>query len=216
MNSTLAKNIVAEQPLIQNKKVNRKALDGLFHNLMVINPSIELYLLDPQGEVLAYSAPEGKVKRQRVEVQAIKSFIAGNTRYPLKGDDPRDFNGQKVFSAAKIANADGLQGYLYIALGGTQYDDVVQMLGTSFIMDSALAVLLVALAAALLSGLIIFAFQTRRLRLLSSVMRRYASENRNERTTMRYPENAKSTMKLISLDGNLTTWQKSLIPRLPT
>lgn len=210
LNSTLAKNIVAEQTLIQNRKINRKALDTLFHNLMIINPSIELYLLDPQGMVLAYSAPEGKVKRQRVDVQPIKAFLTGDTRYPLEGDDPRDPGGRKVFSAAKIANEAGLQGYLYIVLGGEQYDDVVQMLGNSFILDSALAVLLVALVAALLAGLMIFALQTRRLRLLGSVMRRYASENRDERTAIRYPENTRTEDEIDQLGRQFNTMAQKI------
>jgi len=174
LNRELAAHIVTEQPLIQNSTVNQQALDSLFHQLMVINPSIELYLLDGQGKVLAYSAPEGKVKRTQVALQPIRQFIDGAARFPLKGDDPRNPEGRKVFSAAEIVNAEGPQGYLYIVLGGEQYDNVAQMIGHSYILDSALAVLLVALAATLLGGLLVFARLTRRLRALAGVMRQYA------------------------------------------
>jgi two-component system OmpR family sensor kinase len=187
LNRDLAAHIVAEQPLIQDREVNHKALDHLFHQLMVINPSIEIYLLDEQGVVLAYSAPEGKVTRTRVSLEPVRKFIDGNARFPLKGDDPRDTNGQKVFSAASIANPNGLQGYLYIVLGGEQYDHVVQMLGNSYILDSALVVLLAALVAALTLGLVVFALQTRRLRVLGSVMRSYAGEGGRGSLSIRYP-----------------------------
>jgi hypothetical protein len=41
LNQELATHIVAEQPLIQDHKINYHALDHLFHQLMVINPSSE-------------------------------------------------------------------------------------------------------------------------------------------------------------------------------
>jgi two-component system OmpR family sensor kinase len=187
LNRELAAHIVAEQPLIQDRQVNRAALDRLFHQLMVINPSIELYLLDRQGAVVGYSAPAGKVKRSRVDLAPVARFLGGEARFPLKGDDPRDPEGHKVFSAARIVDGDSLQGYLYIVLGGEQYDHVVQMLGDSYILDSTLLVLLVALAAALVGGLLVFGLQTRRLRTLGSVMQRYAQQGGDADAANRYP-----------------------------
>jgi len=176
LNNELAAHIVAEQPLIQNREINQPALDHLFHQLMVINPSIELYLLDGQGAVIGYSAPAGKVKRSTVALAPIQQFLDGDARFPLTGDDPRNVDGHKVFSAARIEGEDGLQGYLYIVLGGEQYDHVAQMLGSSYTFDSALLVLVIALGAALATGMAMFSLHTRRLRTLGSVMRRYAGD----------------------------------------
>jgi two-component system OmpR family sensor kinase len=186
LNRELAAHIVGEYPLIRNREINRPALDRLFHQLMVINPSIELYLLDTQGTVLGYSAPAGKVVRSRVALDPVRRFIAGEARFPLKGDDPRDRDANKVFSAAPVVDADGLQGYLYIVLGGEQYDHVAEMLGHSYILDSALTVLLIALVVALAGGLLAFALLTRRLGILGSVMRRYAGEQGGG-LALRYP-----------------------------
>jgi signal transduction histidine kinase len=199
LNATLAQHIVADQPLIQDQKINHQALDGLFHHLMVINPSIELYLLDTQGAVLGYSAPAGKVKRTQIDLGPLIQFIDDNARFPLKGDDPRNLDGQKVFSAAEIKNEKGLQGYLYIVLGGEQYDDVVQMLGDSYTLDTALQVLLVALMAALLGGLVVFALQTRRLRLLGNVMRNYAARDRSDDVMISFPDSGKSNDEIDEL-----------------
>ena len=210
LNATLAQHIVAEQPLIQNQKINHQALDGLFHNLMVINPSIELYLLDTQGLVLGYSAPAGKVKRTQIDLDPLIKFINESARYPLKGDDPRSPEGQKVFSAAEIRNDNGLQGYLYIVLGGEQYDDVVQMLGDSYTLDSALQVLLVALMAALLGGLVVFALQTRRLRLLGSVMRNYAGKDRPDDLLIRFPDTGKTNDEIDELGQQFNTMSEKI------
>lgn len=208
LNTTLAEHIVAEQPLIQNQKLNKLALDGLFHNLMVINPSIELYLLDKQGVILEYFAPEGKVKRTQVNLEPLTKFLKGNAQLPLKGDDPRNPDAQKVFSAAEITNESGLQGYLYIVLGGEQYDDVVQMLGHSYIFDSALQVLLVALTAALIGGLLVFALQTRRLRLLGNIIRSYA--NKDGDMAIRFPCAGKVNDEIDELGQQFNTMAEKI------
>jgi len=202
LNRELAAHIVAEQPLIQHREVNQQALDRLFHQLMVINPSIELYLLDEHGNVLGYSAPAGKVKRTQVALKPVLAFLDGNARFPLKGDDPRHPDGHKVFSAARIVNHDELQGYLYIVLGGEQYDHIVQLLGHSYILDSALIVLLVALTAALTGGLVVFALQTRRLRTLGYVIRRYAGDSDTDSAAIRYPGNSQDEIDILGQQFN--------------
>ena len=88
LNSTLAEHIVAENNLIQNQMINYAASEPLFHDLMVINPSIELYLLDRQGNIMGYNAPEEKIKRQLVDLKPIEQFLTEKNRFPLKGDDP--------------------------------------------------------------------------------------------------------------------------------
>jgi len=202
LNRELAAHIVAEQPLIQDRKINHPALDHLFHQLMVINPSIELYLLDEHGAVLGYSAPAGKVRRTQVALEPVRKFLDGNAQFPLKGDDPRNPEGRKVFSAARIADHADLQGYLYIVLGGEQYDHVVQMIGDSYILDSALLVLLVALVAALTAGLVVFALQTRRLRVLGNVMRRYAGEDGDGSLVIRYAGNTSDEIDTLGQQFN--------------
>ncbi len=148
---------------------------------------------------MSYHAPAGKVKRKQIDLDPLTQFFDKGARYPLKGDDPLNLGGQKVFSAAKITNEDGLQGYLYIVLGGEQYDDVVHMLGNSYIFDSSLLVLMVALAAALLSGLIVFGLQTRRLRLLGNVMRSYASKGSAGDMSIRFPYKGKGNDEVDEL-----------------
>jgi signal transduction histidine kinase len=180
LNVKLAGHIATDSTLMIDGEVNKAILGDLFHNLMVINPSIELYILGTSGDVLGYFAPEGKVKRERIALGPILTFLSGDGRYPLKGDDPRNLERQKVFSAAEIRDETGsLQGYLYIILASEQYEDVAAMLGESFILDSTLLVLLAALSTALLGGMLIFALLTRRLRTLGNIMRPYGNGNRN-------------------------------------
>jgi len=199
LNVGLAGHIVDEHELIHNGKINAVVLDQLFHDLMIINPTIELYCLNPQGKVLDYFAPDGKVKRDTVDIAPIKQFLQKETQFPLKGDDPRNTEGYKVFSAAQIFENNELQGYLYIVLGGEQYDDAVAMLGESFIFDSTINVLFVALITALIGGVLVFSFQTRRLRHLGEVMKDYSNDSSKDKAQSRYQMRQNSNDEIDAL-----------------
>ncbi len=117
-NKDLARNLVADRNLVEEGRLNEAALKETFHQYMVINPSIEIYLLDPAGNILSYSADPGKVKRRRVALGPIRAFLSGDQGYPLLGDDPRSHDRHKAFSVTPVPSADNAQGYLYVVLRG--------------------------------------------------------------------------------------------------
>ena len=125
---------MSEKLLMQDSRINDEALKEIFHMLMVINPTIEIYLLDPEGKILAFSAPPGKVKRQTVDLSPVKTYLSGDFSIPIMGDDPREPTGKKVFSVARIPKHGKIEGYLYVILGGETYDSVVQKLKGSYIL----------------------------------------------------------------------------------
>lgn len=170
LNRNLAQLIVAEKTLIRDKLVNQASLKEVFHMMMVINPAIELYLLDPEGTVLAYSAEPGKVKRKRVDLKPIQRIISGQETYPILGDDPRDLQRQKVFSATRIGTVEQPEGYLYVILGGEEYDSVAQKLASSYVLKISAWVIITALLLALLAGLLLFAMLTGKIKRLAQSM----------------------------------------------
>ena len=170
LSRNLAANLVKEDVLLVNGEINEKALEHVFHTLMVVNPRIEVYLLDLEGHIVAYSAPTGKVKRTEVDVQPIKNFLAGDSPLPILGDDPRNPGREKVFSASPIMVEDRYEGYLYVVLASEEYDSVVQLLRTSQIMRLSVGALAASLLVALLAGVVLFNLMTRRLRRLSADM----------------------------------------------
>ena len=101
LNAPLAQYIADAYPLIEGGEVNEPALKDLFDKLMVINPRIEVYLLDGEGAILAFSAEPGRVKRQAVDLAPVRAWLAGPTCCRCRGDDPRDPAGQKPFTAAR-------------------------------------------------------------------------------------------------------------------
>lgn len=171
LNRTLAERIVSEKVLMQEGRVNDEVLKDIFHQLMVINPSIELYLLDPQGTILTFSAPPGKVKRQRIALDPLERFLSGGEDFPILGDDPRDLTGKKVFSVFPIETLGGsIEGYLYIILGGEEFDSVMQMLEQSYILRLSLWTIGAILVCTLLAGLLCLKLLTRRLNVLALAM----------------------------------------------
>lgn len=188
LNRDLAAHIVAEKLLLKNQRINKPALNEVFHMMMVINPTIELYLLDTDGDILGYSAPPGRVQRTRIDLNPLQRFIHGETAQVLLGDDPRGIDRQKIFSAAPILDRGQLQGYLYVILGGEEYDGVVQKLQGSHILRLSNAVLVACLLLAFAAGLIIFSLLTRKLKRLTVAMDTFVSDD-----THRVPDLMPST-----------------------
>ena len=177
LNRDLAMYIGDEHVLFKDQQVNQAELKQLFHNLMIINPSLALYLLGPDGEILSYSAAPDKVHRERVGLAPVARMLGGNATLPVLGDDPRHSKQQKAFSTAPIMANGDIQGYIYAILGSEQADHIMALLKDSFIMRwSALAVG-TALLFALGAGLLIFSLLTRRLKTLSRSMEEFKRQN---------------------------------------
>ncbi len=180
LNRILAQHLVSENILKQNGRVDEKALRNIFHMLMVVNPIIEVYLLDPDGAILAYSAPPGKVKRRVVSMEPVKRLLSGTSSLPVLGDDPRDPTQKKVFSVAPVSLNGHTEGYLYIILGGEAFEAEAQMLQGSYILRLSIWAGAGGLLFALLAALLLFNRMTRRLRLLTAAMESFRRNNFSE------------------------------------
>ena len=112
LSAGLAQQIAAREPLLDAQgQVDRRMLKPLFDRLMTFNTSVELYLLSPDGELLADAAPPGHIKRQRIDLAPVQTFLSGGA-WPVYGDDPRSLDKQKVFSVAPLRQDGLLRGYL--------------------------------------------------------------------------------------------------------
>jgi len=169
LNLDLAKNLVADRNLVESGTLNEKALSATFMEYMVINPSIEIYLLDLEGKILSYSADPGQVKRRAVSLKPIKAFLNGE-KLPLLGDDPRSHDRQKIFSVTPVPSTAKPEGYLYVVLLGEQYDNAEQFIKENIIWKQTGGALIGSLFIGLLVGLLLFRKLTQRLNRLSSDM----------------------------------------------
>ena len=170
LNRELAGSIAAEKRLIRDNQVNRAALTELFDVLMVVNPAIELYLIDADGRIIGHAAPPERVVRDRVEIEPIRRFIDEDGDLPIFGDDPRDPSRRKIFSAAPLLYEGRTEGFLYVVLAGETYDSFVELYRTSQILRVFVWIGGVSIALALIAGLVSFNWLTRRLRRLAQMM----------------------------------------------
>jgi two-component system OmpR family sensor kinase len=150
-----------------------KKLEHSFEMLMDINPSIELYLLDPTGQILSYSAPRGHVVRETVAVRPIEVYLSPSDNLPILGDDPRHLWRQKPFSAA-VVSMEGLnKGYLYIILGGEEHDSFFDLFTGNSIFRITLLVSLSALLFLFATVFLLFRLATVRHRQLALAMEEF-------------------------------------------
>ncbi len=170
LNIDLAANIVKEKKLILNKKVNNTALKSVLNGMMLVNPSIEIYITDPNGKIMGYSAPEGAVKRKKISIIPIKQYLNSKEHFPILGDDPRSSEKNKVFSVAPILKDNKLEGYLYVVLAGESYDSIFSLLKSSYLLRSWLLALIISLFIATIIGYLLSRYITRRVNILSKAI----------------------------------------------
>ncbi len=177
MNHQVAKHIVKQTQLIEDGRISQPFIKDLFHSLMLVNPSLEIYLLNPRGDILSFSAPAGKVVRDNVDLKPIKKYLRDRSMAPIKGNDPRNLDQQKNFSVAEIRDKQTLKGYLYVILGGEQYDELTAYIQSSHIQKLSFVALGVGLLVAMLVSLVVLFSLTKRLKNLSSVMTKFEQDN---------------------------------------
>ena len=163
LNRDLARHLVADRNLVDEGRLDQQALGELFDLYMTINPSIEIYLLDRQGTIMAYSADPAKIKRNQVSLTPIRTLLADMDEYPVLGDDPRSHDRQKVFSVTPVPSADNPEGYLYVVLRGEEYDLAETMARSGHFIKMSLWAIAISLAVGMLAGLAVFHRLTRRL-----------------------------------------------------
>ena len=163
----LARHIVEHWPQItvaDRDQADSQARAALMSMLMVVNPGVQVYVLDADGAVANYIGEPGMVRQHRVDLNAVRDFLGG-AALPLRGTDPMAEPGSgaaRIFSAAMFAPRPGdtrPPGYLYVVLD-SQVRDLVsgQLSPRRAWMGAALA-----LAAGLLVTLGLGIFHVRRL-----------------------------------------------------
>lgn len=170
LNRDLARQLLVQQNMGDGERLHAEEIQQLFSYYMHINPAIEIYLLDTEGRILAFEAPQMKIKRRQVSVEPIKQFLSGNIAYPLLGDDPRSRDNKKTFSAAAYPFKGEPQQYLYVVLGGEDYDNIKALLHDSYFLQISLTAVVATAVFGLLTGLFLFNLLTRRLDMLSRLM----------------------------------------------
>jgi two-component system, OmpR family, sensor kinase len=148
-----------------------------FSKLMAVNPNIEIYLLDAAGRIEAFTADRKDVVRRRIDVAPLEAFIGDQFVFPLLGDDPKDLHEQKIFSAAYCDPAHPERGFLYIILGGSEYDSVAQRVQSGMLLRNVVTTIALGLVVALAAAFFVLTTQTRKLRRLANAIDIFRESN---------------------------------------
>lgn len=172
----LAEHIASHWPLANANELDNRAVGELFHMLMVVNPSIEVYLLDSTGLILAHQAPPGRVQQQHVALTPIQAFLSGSP-LPLRGDNPRNSQKQEIFSVTPLLKEGRNVGYLYIVLAGDEYQLLAADVWQGHVFKIGMWTGLGGLLLTLMVGLGLFAVITRRLNALTCTVAAFEEMN---------------------------------------
>ncbi|MGK0500648.1 MAG: signal transduction histidine kinase [Oceanicoccus sp.] len=146
---------------------------------MVVNPSLEIYLLSKQGRILSHAMPTDTVKSNRVSLAPINEFLSRQESNLLLGDDPRNPDQKNIFSVHPVMENGELQGYLYAILAGHNFQQLMAKAKQSHSLLNAASILTICFSVALLSGVAAFYFLTRRLTTLTKAVANLDMEPQN-------------------------------------
>lgn len=174
LNRELASNLaVMMEPYIGERVLDEAGLEDVVHSLMVINPNIEVYLLDTEGKILSYVAPEKVVKLDKVSLEPIRDFLQNTGDRIIYGEDPRDPGKEKIFSATSVLKGDQLTGYIYIILDSQEHHSAANLVRGSYIMGLTLRATVIIFIGAALVGLLALWFIVKKLNLLIRGIRKF-------------------------------------------
>ena len=168
----LAARLIDEQILSERDSADPAAVQRVFDRIRIVNPRIDVYLLDHAGRVVAASVQDG-MKTGTVGLEPIRKFFDENAKLPILGDDPSDPGRQRVFSVAPVPLPGAAPGYLYLMLRGLSGDTLVQRIKQSYVLRETLILIGCGLAVALLASVMIITLMTRPLRQLTAVMDKF-------------------------------------------
>jgi signal transduction histidine kinase len=179
----LARHIVEHWPEIaapNRDEAERTARSALLSMLMMVNPGVQVYLLDVDGRVQHYIGEPGMVRQQQVNLAVIRAFLAGNA-LPLRGTDPMGSSVPRIFSAAMFPVRAGdikPPGYLYIILDSRARDQVAAQVGVDRLWRSAALAATIGGLVTLSLGLFTFRRLTLPLHRLAQDLRDYSQRGR--------------------------------------
>lgn len=174
LNAHVARQMLAEVNPFVNGEVNAEAVGKIMHSMMAVNPSLEVYLLDPKGDILKYVVLDKKVRLKSIDLNPVSEFLSTKGETYVLGDDPRNPGEKTIFSASEVADSTGnLQGYVYMVLASEEYEDIAGALSTSYFMKLGAQTFAITLVAALGLGILLIALLTRNLRVVIQTVKRF-------------------------------------------
>ncbi|MCB0804446.1 MAG: HAMP domain-containing protein [Bacteroidales bacterium] len=173
LNAHVAESMLLEVSPFVNGEVNKDALGKIMHSMMAVNPTIEVYLLDPEGKILSFVVLDKKVKLNSVDIAPVKQFLITRGDRYIEGDDPRNPGQKTIFSATEVKEDGNLMGYVYMVLASEKHENIAAALLGSYWLKVSTNAFVITLLAAFTIGLILIWFLTKNLRIIIRTFRKF-------------------------------------------
>ncbi len=181
LNAHVAEHMLLEVSPFVDGKVNEEALGKIMHSMMAVNPSLEVYLLNPSGDILSFVVLDKEVRLKNVKVQPVQEFIATKGERYILGEDPRNPGNSVVFSATEVNENNTLLGYVYMVLASEEYENASQALFGSYFLKVGTQAFAFTLITAFLLGLLLLFMLTHSLRKIQAGVKQFEAGDYNAR-----------------------------------
>ena len=205
LNKNIAADIAAHSTPFTDGKVNDYAMEEMFNHVMSINPSLEVYLLDNDGNILSFYAPEKKIVLKKVNLLPIKKFIATKGDEFVCSSDPRHPGVLKVFSAAPVISIGTQVGYIYVVLASEEYDAVSKKLTRNYLLKVGSRTMILTILVTLLVGLFIIRIITNNFSRIIEVMQKFRLGDLNARVKVKSTGDVKQVAVIFNDMADILT-----------
>jgi signal transduction histidine kinase len=177
LNKDVAAHIAKFTSPYSTQGLDRRIADSVFHDAMVLSPTIEVYFLDTTGNVMYYQAPDSAIQIRKIPLEKIKTHIQSQGMDYIKGPDPKNPETEQVFSAAEVKNDSGMLGYIYVILGSNEYRKVSQSLFDNHVLLLSIKVFAIIIVLSLLLSLLYIRRIRNNFRKIKVVLDQYKNGN---------------------------------------
>jgi signal transduction histidine kinase len=198
LNANVASHMLLEVNPFVDGRVNEEALGKIMHSMMAVNPSLEVYLLDPQGKILSFVVLDKKVKLQYVSVDPITKFLKEDGKSLIYGDDPRNPGKSTIFSATSVHEKEKHLGYVYMILASEESENIATALQESYLLKIAVQSFILTLVAALIIGMLVLWLLMKSLRNIIDTVKKFSEGDLKPRI----PTHSKGELAQLSITIN--------------
>jgi signal transduction histidine kinase len=198
LNANVASHMLQEVSPFVDGKVNEEALGKIMHSMMAVNPSLEVYLLDPQGKILSFVVLNKKVKLQYISIEPIAAFLQDKGETLIYGDDPRNPGKSTIFSATAVYEKGKHLGYVYLILASEESENIAISLQESYLLKIGVQSFILTLVAAFVIGMLILWLLMKSLRDIIDTVKKFSDGDLKSRI----PIHSKGELARLSVTVN--------------
>ena len=205
LNRHTAKNIVEHSKPFYDGQVIKPALEEMFDHVMAINPSLEVYLVDTTGGIIAWYPPEKEILQKKIDMQPVYQFIQKDGMESITGDDPLNPGSNKVFSASELKMNGMLYAYIYVVLTGKEYEAASDYLFGSYLLQISAQTMIITLLATLFIGLLIIRVITKNYSRIINVMQKFRQGDLKARVKVQSTGDVKQLAEMFNEMADILT-----------